>query len=198
MNDRRMGRCGLNQSEISPGAWLTFGDQVDEDLAEWVVLQPHVFQHASAGEARRNHGRGDTGPWPGAGADEIEIAIAWVAIGGPEVGELGQSMAQPVGGAVHQVVALLPRERRVTHLKLDVRLDLGVTVRRQTAFDWAAGVFSGFVDWSQTVNLNAGYQVNNNLRVHAIATNVLDQKRFHIYGGSVIGRRVIAGVTAAF
>ncbi|MGH7547402.1 MAG: TonB-dependent receptor [Gemmatimonadales bacterium] len=77
-------------------------------------------------------------------------------------------------------------------------LDLGVTVRRQTAFDWAAGVFSGFVDWSQTVNLNAGYQVSNNLRVHAIATNVLDQKRFHIYGGSVIGRRVIAGVTATF
>lgn len=77
-------------------------------------------------------------------------------------------------------------------------LDLGVTVRRQTAFEWAAGVFIGFVDWSQTVNVNAGYQVNNNLRVHAIATNVLDQQRFHIYGGSVIGRRVIGGVTATF
>jgi outer membrane receptor protein involved in Fe transport len=77
-------------------------------------------------------------------------------------------------------------------------LDLGVTVRRQTAFDWAAGVFSGLVDWSQTVHLNAGYQFNNNVRVHAIATNVFDQKRFHIYGGSVIGRRVIAGVTATF
>lgn len=77
-------------------------------------------------------------------------------------------------------------------------LDLGVTVRRQTAFEWAAGAFSGLVDWSQTVNVNAGYQVNNNLRVHAIATNVLDQRRFHIYGGSVIGRRVIAGVTTTF
>ncbi|HJS44490.1 MAG TPA: TonB-dependent receptor [Gemmatimonadales bacterium] len=77
-------------------------------------------------------------------------------------------------------------------------LDLGVTLRRQTAFDWATGVFNGFVDWSQTVNMNAGYQVNNNLRVHAIATNVLDQKRFHLYGGSVIGRRVIGGVTATF
>ena len=77
-------------------------------------------------------------------------------------------------------------------------LDLGVTVRRQTAFDWAAGVFSGLVDWSQTVNVNAGYRVNNNVRLHAIATNVLDQQRFHIYGGSVIGRRVIGGVTATF
>jgi hypothetical protein len=48
------------------------------------------------------------------------------------------------------------------------------------------------------LNVNAGYRVGYNLRVHAIATNVLDQKRFHIYGGSVIGRRVIAGVTATF
>jgi iron complex outermembrane receptor protein len=77
-------------------------------------------------------------------------------------------------------------------------LDLGVTLRRQTAFNWAAGVFNGFVDWSQTVNVNAGYQLGSNLRVHAIATNVLDQKRFHIYGGSVIGRRIVAGVTAMF
>lgn len=77
-------------------------------------------------------------------------------------------------------------------------LDLGIMLRRQTAFNWAAGVFSGVVDWSQTLNVNAGYRVGNNLRVHAVATNVLDQKRFHLYGGSVIGRRVIGGVTATF
>ena len=77
-------------------------------------------------------------------------------------------------------------------------LELGVMLRRQTAFNWAAGVFSGVVDWSQTLNVNAGYRIGNNLRVHAIATNVFDQKRFHIYGGSVIGRRVLAGVTATF
>ena len=34
MNYRRMGRWGLKLSEISLGAWLTFGDQVDEQLAE--------------------------------------------------------------------------------------------------------------------------------------------------------------------
>jgi hypothetical protein len=27
---------------------------------------------------------------------------------------------------------------------------------------------------------------------------VFDQQRFHLYGGSVIGRRVIAGATATF
>jgi hypothetical protein len=36
------------------------------------------------------------------------------------------------------------------------------------------------------------------LRIHAIATNVFDQQRFHLYGGSVLGRRVIAGATATF
>jgi outer membrane receptor protein involved in Fe transport len=77
-------------------------------------------------------------------------------------------------------------------------LDLGLTLRRQTAFNWAAGVFSGVVDWSQTVNVNVGYRFGYHLRVHAIATNVLDQKRFQVYGGSVIGRRVIAGLTATF
>ncbi len=77
-------------------------------------------------------------------------------------------------------------------------LDAGLTLRRQTAFDWAAGVLSGLVDWNQTVNLNAGYRLNDNFRVHAIATNLFDQQRFHIYGGSVVGRRVIAGFTAAF
>ncbi len=34
MQYRRMGRWGLKLSEISLGAWLTFGDQVDEHLAE--------------------------------------------------------------------------------------------------------------------------------------------------------------------
>ena len=34
MNYRRMGRWGLKLSEISLGAWLTFGDDVDEKTAE--------------------------------------------------------------------------------------------------------------------------------------------------------------------
>jgi len=34
MNYRRMGRSGLKLSEISLGAWLTFGDDVDEPTAE--------------------------------------------------------------------------------------------------------------------------------------------------------------------
>jgi hypothetical protein len=39
----------------------------------------------------------------------------------------------------------------------------------------------------------AGYRINPHLCVYANAADLLDQQRFHFYGGSVIGRRVLAG-----
>ena len=77
-------------------------------------------------------------------------------------------------------------------------LDLSVSGRFVDGYSWAAGVFSGYVPASQTVNASAGYALNNNLRVHVTGTNLLDQQRFHLYGGSVIGRRVLGGATVAF
>ncbi len=77
-------------------------------------------------------------------------------------------------------------------------VDVGVTARLTAGYDWAAGVYLGYVEPTETINVSAGYRVNNNLRFHATATNVLDQQRFHLYGGSVIGRRVLAGATASF
>ena len=77
-------------------------------------------------------------------------------------------------------------------------LDLRVSARIVDEFQWAAGVFAGTVPARQTVTASAGYAVNPNLRIHVIATNVFDQQRFHLAGGSVIGRRVMGGVTAAF
>jgi hypothetical protein len=61
-----------------------------------------------------------------------------------------------------------------------------------------AGVFQGYVPSSELLNVSAGFRVNNNLRIHGIATNLLDQQRFQLYGGSVIGRRVLGGITANF
>jgi len=63
---------------------------------------------------------------------------------------------------------------------------------------WAAGNFQDYVPASEFVNLSAGYRISNNLRIHGTATNLLDQERFQLYGGSVIGRRVLAGLTAKF
>lgn len=77
-------------------------------------------------------------------------------------------------------------------------LDLSASARFVDSYQWASGVFAGTVPSSQTIDLNAGYGVNNNLRIYALATNVLDQQRYHLFGGSVIGRRVLGGVTATF
>jgi len=77
-------------------------------------------------------------------------------------------------------------------------LDANVTVRAVDGYAWSAGVFQGYVPSSEFVNVSAGYRINNYVRLHATATNVFDQERFQLYGGSVIGRRVLGGVTATF
>ncbi len=76
--------------------------------------------------------------------------------------------------------------------------DASVALRLVDGHQWAAGIFQGYVPASEFVNLSAGYRINNNLRIHGTATNLLDQERFQLYGGSVIRRRVLAGLTANF
>lgn len=73
-----------------------------------------------------------------------------------------------------------------------------MSARFVAKYDWAAGVLAGPVPASQTVNVTAGYQVSPRYRVFVNGTNVLDQKRYQLYGGSVLGRRVMGGVTAQF
>jgi len=77
-------------------------------------------------------------------------------------------------------------------------LDLGIAVRLVDGYQWAAGVFNGYVPAAELVNVTVGYRINNYVRVHAIATNIFDQQRFQMFGGSVIGRRILGGVTATF
>jgi iron complex outermembrane receptor protein len=80
----------------------------------------------------------------------------------------------------------------------DDRLDLNLTFRFVQSMSWAAGIFAGHVPSSQTLNVSGGYRLNRNLRVHGVVTNLFDQQRYHMFGGSVIGRRALAGVTAEF
>ena len=65
-------------------------------------------------------------------------------------------------------------------------------------YPWAAGAFAGFIEPSKTVDANVGYDVNNNFKVFVNGTNLLDDRTFGIYGGSVNGRRLLGGVTARF
>jgi len=77
-------------------------------------------------------------------------------------------------------------------------IDVGVDARIVSGYHWTTGVWDGDVPPSQMVNLNAGYRINPHLRVYANATNLFDQQRFQVYGGSVIGRRVLVGATTTF
>ena len=77
-------------------------------------------------------------------------------------------------------------------------VDANVTVKLVDGYPWAAGVFQGYVPSSEFVNLSAGFRVNNYFRIQGTATNIFDEKRFQLYGGSVIGRRVLGGITATF
>jgi len=77
-------------------------------------------------------------------------------------------------------------------------LTLGVDARIVARYSWVSGVWRGDVPASQTVNVKAGCRINPHLRVYANATNVLNQQRFQMFGGSVIGRRVLAGMTSTF
>jgi hypothetical protein len=56
-------------------------------------------------------------------------------------------------------------------------------------------VYAGRIPSSQLVDLRAGVRLRRDLRFHAIATNIFAQERFQMYGGSVIGRRIMAGLT---
>ncbi len=77
-------------------------------------------------------------------------------------------------------------------------LDGSVTGNFSDSFDWQAGVFSGRVPSRATFDVTGGYALNNYVRVHLTATNVFDNDKYHIFGGSVIGRRVLGGLTATF
>ena len=78
-------------------------------------------------------------------------------------------------------------------------ITLGVDAR---IVDWvpldARACGTGISRRVRVVNLHAGYRINPHVRVYAIGTNILDQQHFEIYGGSVNGRRVLAGVTTTF
>ncbi|MBM4186013.1 MAG: TonB-dependent receptor [Gemmatimonadetes bacterium] len=76
--------------------------------------------------------------------------------------------------------------------------DAGVTFRATKGYDWAAGVYAGFIEPASSFDANVGYAVNNNLRVYLTGHNIFDQERFSIFGGSVNGRRILGGLTTRF
>jgi iron complex outermembrane receptor protein len=66
--------------------------------------------------------------------------------------------------------------------------DIGVTFRYVEGFKWLAGDFRGSVPAYALVNLNAGVQILDNLRMGINIFNLLDRTHYEILGGSLMPR----------
>ena len=75
------------------------------------------------------------------------------------------------------------------------RLDARAMLHAVEGFDWASGVYVGRIPSRTPIDVSVGWQARSWLNVHAAATNLLDQRRYQVFGGSVIGRRALLGVT---
>jgi outer membrane receptor protein involved in Fe transport len=70
---------------------------------------------------------------------------------------------------------------------------LGITM--VDSFDFVWGTWTGTVPGRQTIDVDFGYPLRDDIRLSVSASNLLAQKRFHHYGGSVIGRRLLVSLT---
>jgi outer membrane receptor protein involved in Fe transport len=77
-------------------------------------------------------------------------------------------------------------------------LDAGLNYRYSSGFQWAAGIFAGWIEPGHNLDGNVGYRVSPQFRVFLTGTNLFNRQWFSIYGGSVNGRRLLGGVTATF
>jgi outer membrane receptor for ferrienterochelin and colicins len=75
------------------------------------------------------------------------------------------------------------------------QLDARAMLHFVEGFDWASGVYVGRIPTRSPIDVSVGWQARSWLNVHAAATNLFDQRRYQVFGGSVIGRRVLVGLT---
>jgi len=67
--------------------------------------------------------------------------------------------------------------------------------RSVQAFKWAAGVFVGDIPEYHLFNLSAGYQITQRYRAGLTVRNLFDRQAYQIFGGSIVGRQLIASIT---
>lgn len=75
------------------------------------------------------------------------------------------------------------------------RLRVHANVAVISSFEWRTGFYRGRVPARQTVDVDASYPLTRSLRISVVANNLFDQRRYQIYGGTVIHRRVLLGAT---
>ncbi len=76
--------------------------------------------------------------------------------------------------------------------------DVTLDVYYSHKFDWLAGTFQGKVPSYTILNLNAGYELTNNLSLGINVYNLLNKKHYQIFGGTFIPRIATAKINYKF
>lgn len=76
--------------------------------------------------------------------------------------------------------------------------DAGLSIRYVEGFKWIAGTFEGNVPAYAVVNLNAGYNINKDLRIGLNVFNLLDRRHYEIFGGTILQRQVTGSIQYSF
>lgn len=76
--------------------------------------------------------------------------------------------------------------------------DVTVDINYSHKFDWLAGTFYGKVPSYTIVNLNAGYEILNNLNLGINVYNLFNKKHYQIFGGTYIPRIATARIVYKF
>lgn len=74
-------------------------------------------------------------------------------------------------------------------------LSARVGVTAVSAFEFASALFVGPVPARQSVDLSLSRPLGGRTSVALSVTNVLDQRRYHYFGGSLVGRRALLALT---
>ena len=77
-----------------------------------------------------------------------------------------------------------------------LRVRLGI--RHDDSFFFRDYLWAGAVPTSTSVDANVSRPFGEHMVLGVSGTNVLDERRFHLYGGSIVGRRVLATLTWRF
>jgi outer membrane receptor protein involved in Fe transport len=74
------------------------------------------------------------------------------------------------------------------------RFNASATLRAVNAFDWNAGVYAGRVPAFAVVDAAGGVNLRRGWRLDIDAANLFDHRHFEMFGGSLLGRRVLGSL----
>ena len=74
------------------------------------------------------------------------------------------------------------------------RVDAGFNLRWVDDFRWGVGPFQGDVESCATVDLDANYQLTDEVKVGLNVANLFDDKHWESFGGDLMGRRALVNL----